>query len=132
METERHSAAHHETTDANISALIKFSIGLFLLIVAALFGMRLMFNYFNTTRHLGPPASPFAESKVSPPGPGLQVHPAQDLKRLVQGEDGKLNSYGWVDQKAGIARIPIDRAMDLLIQKGLPVRAASPPKPSGH
>ncbi|HEV2234629.1 MAG TPA: hypothetical protein VGV68_14650 [Terriglobia bacterium] len=131
METERHQTAQHETTDANISALVKFCIGLFLLIVAALFGMRLMFSYFNRTRQLGPAASPFAYTKAAPPGPGLQVHPAQDLKRLVLGEDEKLNSYGWVDQKAGIARIPIDRAMDLLIEKGLPVRGASAPKPMG-
>ena len=132
METERHQAAQHETTDANISALVKFCIGLFFLIIVALFGMRLMFDYFNRTRQLGPAASPFADTKAAPPGPGLQVHPAQDLKQFRQGEDDRLSSYGWVDQKAGIVRMPIDRAMDLLIQKGLPARAASPPKPSGH
>ena len=132
METERHPVVHHETTDANISALVKFSIGLFFLIVVALVGMQWMFNYFRNTQQLGPPASPFAETQTLPPGPRLQVDPAQDLKQLRQGEDEKLNSYGWVDQKAGIARIPVDRAMDLLIEKGLPVRAGSPPKPSGQ
>ena len=132
MEHERHPAGHHETTDASISGLVKFSIGLFLLIVVALVGMQWMFNYFRNTQQLGPPASPFAESQAQPPGPRLQVHPAQDLKQLRQGEDEKLNSYGWVDQKAGIARIPVDRAMDLLIQKGLPMRAGSPPKSSGQ
>lgn len=131
METERHPAAHHESTDASISALVKFCIGLFLLIVVVMLGMRLMFEYFNRTRQLGPPASPFVENKVSPPGPGLQVHPVQDLKQLRQGEDEKLNSYGWVDQKAGIARIPIDRAMDLLLAKGLPARAETPTKKGG-
>ena len=132
MEHERHPVVHHETTDASISALVKFSIGLFLLIVVALVGMQWMFNYFRNTQQLGPPASPFAESQASPPGPRLQVDPAQDLKQLRQGEDDKLNSYGWVDQKAAIARIPVDRAMDLLIQKGLPVRAENPAKPSGQ
>ena len=39
-----------------------------------------------------------------------------------------LNSYGWVDPKAGVVRIPIDRAMDLLLQKGLPVRGKQPEK----
>ena len=129
MEPERHPTGHHETTDASISALVKFCIGLFLLIVAALFGMRLMFNYFNTTQQLGPPASPFAESQASPPGPRLQIHPARDLKQFRQDEDKKLNGYGWVDQKAGTVRIPIERAMDLLIEKGLPVRADTPVKP---
>src|SRR5208282_5249649 len=34
-----------------------------------------------------------------------------------------LHSYGWVDEKAGTVRIPIERAMDLLVQRGLPVRS---------
>ena len=37
-------------------------------------------------------------------------------------EEQTLNSYGWVDQQAGVVRIPIDRAMELLAQRGLPTR----------
>ncbi len=33
-----------------------------------------------------------------------------------------MHSYGWVDQPAGVVRIPIDRAMELLAQRGLPTR----------
>ena len=33
-----------------------------------------------------------------------------------------MHSYGWVDQQAGVVRIPIDRAMELLAQRGLPTR----------
>jgi hypothetical protein len=132
MDTERHHAGQHEKSDASIPSLAKFGIGLFVLIIVALIGMRWMFDYFRNTQQLGPPASPFAESQTLPPQPRLQVRPTLELKQLRQGEDEKLNSYGWVDQKAGIARIPIDRAMDLLIEKGLPVRAGSPAKPSGQ
>jgi hypothetical protein len=132
MEPEHHHAGHHETTDASIRALVKFGIGLFFLIVVVLFGANWMFNYFSMTQQLGPPASPFTESQAPPPGPPLQIHPAHDLKQLRQGEDEKLNSYGWVDQKAGTVRIPIDRAMDLLIEKGLPVRAGTPAKPTSQ
>jgi hypothetical protein len=42
---------------------------------------------------------------------------------LRRHEDEILNSYGWVDQKAGVVRIPIDKAMDLLVQKGLPTKS---------
>jgi hypothetical protein len=128
MEAKHSSGRGHEMTDASISGLVKFSIGLFVLIVVVLFAMRSMFEHFSTTQQLGPPASPFAETQTLPPAPRLQVEPALDLKQLRQGEDEKLNSYGWVDQKAGIARIPIDRAMDLLLAKGLPVRGENPPK----
>ena len=37
-------------------------------------------------------------------------------------EEQTLHSYGWVDQPAGVVRIPIDRAMELLAQRGLPTR----------
>jgi len=54
------------------------------------------------------------------------------LNKIRGREDGLLNSYGWVDEKAGTVRIPIERAMDLLVQRGLPVRpqdAASNARP---
>ena len=126
MAHEIQNGHRHETTDANIRIIVKFSIGLAVLIVAAMIAMRFVFDYLKATQQLGPPASPFAASQTAPPAPRLQVHPAQDLKQLRTAEDEKLNSYGWVDQKAGIARIPIDRAMDLLAQKGLPVRETAP------
>ena len=54
--------------------------------------------------------------------PGHEVEPIQELKDLRAAEDALLNSYGWVDRNAGITRIPIERAMDKLLQQGLPVR----------
>ncbi len=44
---------------------------------------------------------------------------------LRPGEDAILNSYGWVDQKNGIARIPISRAIDIIAARGLPARPTS-------
>lgn len=45
---------------------------------------------------------------------------------LVPGQEKVLNSYGWVDQKAGIARIPIARAIDIVAAQGLPARSGAP------
>lgn|SRR5690242_14878723 len=132
MASERHPAGRHELTDASISGLVKFGIGMALLIVVVMVAMVWMFKYFSATQQLGPPASPFAESRTTPPNPRLQVHPTRELKELLKGEDDQLNSYAWVDQKDGIVRIPIDRAMDLLLKKGLPVRSGTPEKPAGE
>lgn len=126
MASESQNGPRHETTDADIRVIVKFSIGLAVLILAAMIAMRFLFDYLKATQQLGPPASPFAESQSAAPAPRLQVQPVEDLKQLRQAEDEKLNGYGWVDQKAGIARIPIDRAMDLLAEKGLPTRQAAP------
>ena len=40
-------------------------------------------------------------------------------------EEQVLTTYGWVDQQKGVVRVPIDRAIDLLAQKGLPSRPQS-------
>ena len=118
----------HETTDANIRNLIIFGVGLSLLVIAGLVVSRTVFNYFVGHQGLGPPASPFENVRMLPPEPRLQVTAPQGLKQYRAAQDEILNSYGWVDQHAGVVRIPIDRAMDILLQKGFPVRNATPKK----
>ena len=48
------------------------------------------------------------------PTPREQPDPLVDLETLRAREDAQLNSYGWVDRNAGVVRIPIDRAIELL------------------
>jgi hypothetical protein len=55
--------------------------------------------------------------------PHLQVSPAEDLKEFCEKEEAELNSYGWIDRTAGVVRIPIAHAMDLLLERGLPTRS---------
>jgi hypothetical protein len=116
----------HETTDANTRNLIIFGVGLSLLVIAGLVVSRAVFNYFVGHQGLGPPASPFENVRMLPPEPRLQVTAPKSLKQYKAAQDEILNSYGWVDQQAGIVRIPIDRAMEILLQKGFPVRGATP------
>ena len=118
----------HEPSDANIRNLIIFGVGLSLLVIAGLLVGGAVLHYFVGHQGLGPPASPFENVRTLPPEPHLQVSAPTDLKQYKAAQDEILNNYGWVDQKAGIVRIPIDRAMDILLQKGLPVRGATPPK----
>jgi hypothetical protein len=57
------------------------------------------------------------------PTPRLQIDDgAQDLVVLHFREDLLLDHYSWVDQPGGKVRIPIDRAMELIAQRGLPVK----------
>ncbi len=67
------------------------------------------------------------ERQKLPPEPRLQAEPKIELKDLRADEDAILNSYGWVDPNKGIVRIPIDQAIDIVAQKGLP----SKPSPAG-
>ena len=72
------------------------------------------------------------------PTPQLEIDERSQLDKVRIDEAQTLSTYDWVDQKAGTVRIPIDRAMDLLAQRGLPVRtqtateaaAGQPSKPA--
>jgi hypothetical protein len=50
----------------------------------------------------------------------LQVSPRQDLEQMRRREDATLNTPSWVDKERGVARIPIDRAMMITAERGLP------------
>ena len=116
------STPGYETRDASARGLLFFAVGLAATILLVLVLMAVVFRHFSRTQSLGPPASPFADIRTLPPQPRLQVRPGMDLEHLREREETILNSYGWVDPKAGLVRIPIARAMSLLLQKGLPVR----------
>jgi len=61
---------------------------------------------------------------VLPPQPRLQVKPGADLRSYCGDQMQKLDTYGWVDPENGVVRIPIDRAIDVTIERGLPARPA--------
>ena len=135
MATERHpkhGEEGFEHADANVRSLYRFGASLAILIVAVMWAMVYTYNFFAKHESLGPPASPFENQRELPPQPRLQPHPATDLKRYCEMEQQQLSMYGWVDQHNGVVRIPVDRAMDVVLQKGLPARPASqtPPETS--
>jgi hypothetical protein len=80
---------------------------------------------------LAPPR--FAGDAGGFPAPRLQSDPAGEFLKLKDLSLSRLGAYGWVDESAGIAHIPIDRAIEILASSGLPVpvggAAAVPPAP---
>jgi len=64
------------------------------------------------------------------PEPRLETNERMEINDFRLQEENTLHRYGWVDQQAGVVHIPIDRAMQLLVQRGLPTRpqaGAAPP-----
>ena len=61
-----------------------------------------------------------------PPAPRLQTQPFKDIYLLKQGNNERLTAYGWADKANGIVHIPIDHAIELTLQHGLPTRAGEP------
>jgi len=123
--------------DENVRAILRFGLWMVVaavLIYAVLFGM---FQYFDRQAALADPArNPLLVGEKPPatpvarfPQPQLQSNAAADLVQIQAAEEEKLDTYGWVDRNAGITRMPIEQAMRLVAQRGVPVWPAPPPQP---
>lgn len=126
----RNPHVHHEPGDVNAPALTKFGLAMAILILVFLVGLWGMFEYLkNREAEVGLPPSPSAlmNAQKQPPEPRLQRHPAQDLRDWRAAEDRALGQYSWIDPDKGIVHIPVERAMELVVQRGLPVF----PQPAG-
>jgi hypothetical protein len=127
--------AGHEHTDANVWLIVQFAIWL---TIAALITHLLMwglFELFVKTRNDAAPAAEFPlaaqQERRLPAGPRLQAIPANEIFEFRQRENAELNDYGWVDRNAGTVHIPIEKAKELLLQRGLPSRPAASDDPTG-
>jgi hypothetical protein len=85
----------------------------------------ILYFCFTYIVHQGAAAMPLpvpTEAQVNPmpPYPRLQSAPARDLKTLRAREDWELSHYYWVDKSKGTVAIPIERAIEILSQRGIP------------
>jgi hypothetical protein len=128
-----HGEVEFERQDLSAGAILAFLVGL------AIFGILMhlilagMFKFLDAyeKRH-EPPQNPLvkavnADTRVATPQdadkfpqPRLETNERDELNDRRLKEEEILNSYGWVDPKAGIAHIPIEKAMELVAQRGLP------------
>ncbi len=116
---------HHEQSDANVRGVFAFALGLVIAAGFIYFIVWLLFGFLagREARRVQPefPLAAQQQNRL-PPEPRLQTNPRQDLSDLHAQEDATLTTYGWVDKNAGTVRIPIDQAMKLTVQRGLPAR----------
>ncbi|MFZ0292277.1 MAG: hypothetical protein WAL52_01645 [Candidatus Sulfotelmatobacter sp.] len=140
-ETSKHGNSQeresYEHQDLSAAGIFYFLLTLVVVTVLCMFGLKgfyafldhreratqsavnpLVKNVPEDTRHItrGYPQTSF-------PSPRLEEDERGQLNGIRLQQDDELYSYGWVDEKAGTVHIPIERAMDLLAQRGLPVRS---------
>jgi hypothetical protein len=112
-----------EARDVSTRGLLYFllAVGIFLIITA--FVVVGLFSHYEKSDLPRPEVrSLFGSARPLPPAPRIQVAPGDDIQNYREAEQQFLSSSGWIDQKNGIARISIDRAMELLLRNGLPTR----------
>jgi hypothetical protein len=146
-----HSSGHggYERTDIGVATVVYFLIGLAVAVGLTYFMVdgfyRVLDRRFNATqtpvsplvtnapvdtRHLpseyrtdseGRDYEKYLEKRF--PQPQLETDEQTELNRIRLREEDTLSTYDYVDKSDGTVRIPIDRAMELIVQRGLPVRS---------
>lgn len=126
-------ARGHETRDISTRVVVIFGISLAVGAVLVQAAIWLLYLHFaGVAARADPHEYPMARSGAPalPPAPRLQTRPREDLKQMRAEENEYLETYGWVDANGGVVHIPIERAMRLTIEQGLPARGdrgAAPP-----
>ncbi len=119
---EAHDTVDHEHRDASPMGIAMVGLGVVVALVVTYLVVWGLFNYFaarQTAADVPPP--PLATTPQPPPEPRLLVVPQQQRREVVGPQAELLTTYGWVDPDTDTVHIPIDRAMELLAEQGLPV-----------
>jgi hypothetical protein len=131
-------ARRHEHTNPSPGRLVLGGGIIVLMLLSSLAIVAVMMHLLSQTRIAN--RAPYPGLIVAPddnplrefPAPSLQIAPRLELEALRAREDRELNSYGWIDRELGIVRIPVERAMDLLLERGVPVRETNQPPSARH
>ncbi len=121
VDAEALRLGHQPESDTSLRWVVLFLVGLVLLIAAVMGAAGLLFDRTSDHRMALARAAetPFGDVRTLPPEPRLQADPALDLAALRAAEDRVLTTYGRAP--GGGLRIPIDRAMALVVADGFPV-----------
>ncbi|MGA2415478.1 MAG: hypothetical protein ABSF59_13585 [Candidatus Sulfotelmatobacter sp.] len=127
----------YEHSDLRAAGIFYFLLGLAVATMVAMLALGGVYDFLDRRERASQPAlNPLVtnvpeDTRHIAPGYPQRVFPDPKLEENERGQlygyrlqqEEALYSYGWVDEKAGTVRLPIERAMDLLVQRGLPVRA---------
>lgn len=131
---ESHAAKHHsagshtpetlhEISTVQVKPIVLFAVILAVTALATFATVKVLLDYMNFNHaRVDVPISPLANPEQVPPAPHLQVSSGQDLLELHAKESTALTSYRWINKDQGVVGIPVEKAIELLAQRGLPVR----------
>ena len=145
----------HETSDINVRGIVSFGVLLIILAIVVHVGLWFFYQglnkwYERNNAAANPMEQPLAAAATPPtaaesettkqatermvatfPEPRLLPDEYRDYEAYKKRIDQQLNSYTWINKNGGSVRIPIDRAMELIAERGLPAAGLTAPAPAG-
>jgi len=115
------SSTGHESYTLRPGPIVLSAIVLALLIALAFGAMSWLGGRLETAAERTEPAlHGLAQERELPPAPRLQASPTLDVEAHRGSIDARAGAYEWIDAPAGVVRIPLERALDLAVERGLP------------
>lgn len=130
MKEIEHEAQGYEHDDVRIRPLAIFLVALGALVAASLWVTAAISGGLTRARAAEARPRPMDPFVATPEGPLLETDTGALLVEQRAWEDRILSEYAWVDRAGGTVRIPIERALELVVERGLPVRPAEEPAPA--
>ena len=131
---EHDETVHHEGSDIDIGAMVVSALALTAMTAFCYVAVFVIFGMFERREAAASAVRMFPLAKGQenrlPPEPRLQTEPKQALRDLRGEEALVLDNFRWVDKTAGVVRIPIESAMKLTLERGLPSRPAPAGEPA--
>lgn len=125
-----HEEVRFEKEDVKEPSVFWFGVVILLVMVVVALGLKPLYDFLgkreDATQRPAANLLPPAPQALEPPAPRLQVTPQTDLATLRAREDRILHSYAWLDKERGISRIPVEDAMRIVAESGLPRFEATP------
>jgi hypothetical protein len=109
----------YETRDVKLKAILALGVSIVVLVVGSAIGLDVLLDVYEVEATSRDETPPPLEDNESPPAPLLQAYPNRDYAEFREKQERELNSYGWVDREQEVVRIPIERAIDLSLERGL-------------
>lgn len=125
--SEESLARRHEVDDIQLRPIVNFAlvmvVAMTLSFVAVWWLVRV---WTGANLVVQPQIAPVVVTPQPASDPMLPLFVANEREGLVGTQATRLNSYGWIDRDAGVIHMPIERAMQLFVERGAPARSDTP------
>lgn len=112
------SVPRHEPESLWVGTVTTTMLALALLLGVVMGGVALGFRFFAPATHATGANDTWEQQHLDP---GVQPNQAYDRQQMTEEQKAYLKQYAWLDKERGIARIPIDRSIEIMAERGLQV-----------
>jgi mono/diheme cytochrome c family protein len=118
LEPEGDIPADYEASFLNLRTIMLAIVALVVVVALVYLLATALYGIFALADDDPQPSSPFFEEGIGPRGVDQRVEAARELNQLYSAQTARIEEYRWVNEEAGVAGIPIQRAMELMVERG--------------